>query len=106
LFDYKSGRAPENKLTIQIPLYAFCLSELFSATAAEAAYLSLREKRAVPRQDWPRAKTRLRESFKQITEGRFPPRPFQEHLCNSCGYAGLCRKEIDEKTPAEQSGAV
>lgn len=102
LFDYKSGRAPETKLTIQIPLYAFCLSELLSAPAVEAAYLSLRDKKAVPRQDWTQAKTRLLESYKGMTEGLFPPQPYPDHLCNSCGYAGLCRKEIEEQSPARR----
>ena len=63
----------------------------------EAAYLSLRDKRAVPRQDWGRAVAHLSESYKSMTEGLFPPHPYQDHLCNRCGYAGLCRKEIEEQ---------
>jgi hypothetical protein len=28
-----------------------------------------------------------------IRAGLFPPRPVQAHLCNSCAYAGVCRKD-------------
>jgi RecB family exonuclease len=103
LFDYKSGRAPESKLTIQVPLYALCLSQDLSAETAEAAYLSLRDKKSVPRQDFGRAETLVRETYEKIVEGRFAPLPFQDNLCNTCGYVGLCRKEIDEPS-AKQEG--
>jgi RecB family exonuclease len=106
LFDYKSGRAPETKLTIQVPLYALCLSQELSTKIAEAAYLSLRDKKIVPRQDYPQALHRLRETFKNVSEGRFAPRPYQDHLCNTCGYVGVCRKEIEEVGTTEHIEAI
>ena len=99
VFDYKSGKSPEPKLTIQVPLYALCLAQELSAQPVEAAYLSLRDMRLVPRQDYQAAADRLLEIYRDAREGRFPPRPHQIHLCNTCGYAGLCRKEIHETTP-------
>ncbi|MFQ5790380.1 MAG: PD-(D/E)XK nuclease family protein [Acidobacteriota bacterium] len=103
LFDYKSGRAPEPKIALQVPLYAMCLTQEFSAQKAEAAYLSLREHRSVPRVDYPKARVLLRATFASITAGRFPPRPYQDYLCNTCGYVGVCRKEIEEVPQVEGS---
>jgi RecB family exonuclease len=105
VFDYKSGRAPESKITVQVPLYALCLSQDFRTSTAEAAYLSLRDKRAVARQDTARAEELVRETYRGMTEGAFPPRPYQDHLCNTCGYLGLCRKEI-EQAQAGKEGEV
>jgi RecB family exonuclease len=106
LFDYKSGRAPESKLTIQVPLYGFCLSQELRATTAEAAYLSLRDKKIVPRQDTEQALRRLRAAFERISEGRFEPEPHHDHLCQTCGFVGVCRKEIVETKTAENVEAI
>ncbi len=105
LFDYKSGRAPESKITVQVPLYALCLSQDFRCSTAEAAYLSLRDKRSVARQDTSQAEQLVRETYREITEGRFPPRPYQDRLCNTCGYLGLCRKEIEETQAGKEGEA-
>jgi len=96
VFDYKTGKAPESKVTLQIPLYAMCLAQDFSAETTQATYLSLRDRKAVRRDDYEKTATQLRETYRLISEGHFPPRPYQDHLCNSCGYIGLCRKEISE----------
>jgi RecB family exonuclease len=106
LFDYKSGRAPESKLTIQVPLYALCLSQEMSTVTAEAAYVSLRDKKIVPRQDYARALDRLRDTFERISEGHFAPRPYQDHLCHTCGYVSVCRKEIVETKATEETEAT
>lgn len=96
VFDYKTGRAPEAKVTLQVPLYAMCLTQDFSAEATHATYLSLRDRKAVRRDDYEKAATQLRETYRLISEGHFPPQPYQDRLCNTCGYIGLCRKEINE----------
>jgi RecB family exonuclease len=101
LFDYKSGRAPESKLTIQVPLYALCLSQELRAKTGEAAYLSLRDKKIVPRQDYNQALRRLRETSERISAGRFEPQPYHDRLCRTCGFVGVCRKEIIESKTAE-----
>ena len=95
VFDYKTGKAPESKVTLQVPLYAMCLAQDFFAEKAYATYLSLRDRKAVRRDDYAKVEEIFRETYRSISEGRFPPRPYQEHLCNSCGYIGLCRKEIN-----------
>ena len=96
IYDYKSGAAPPPRLTLQVPLYAMCLAQEQAAPVREAAYLSLRELRAAERDDYERAGTLLVETFSRILDGRFEPRPYQDPLCFSCGYAGVCRKEIDD----------
>ena len=103
VFDYKTGKAPESKVTLQVPLYAMCLAQDFSAEIAQASYLSLRDRKTVRRDDYEKTATLLRETYRLISNGHFPPQPYQDHLCNSCGYIGLCRKEIDEATPAMEA---
>lgn len=94
VFDYKSGRAPDPRLTIQVPLYALCLAQELGSRPAEAAYLSLRDKKSVERRDYSGALERVREVYREILKGSFPPRPYRPHLCDTCGYVGVCRKEI------------
>ena len=96
VLDYKSGRAPEARLSLQVPLYAMCLEQQLGARAVEASYLSLRERKSVPRQDFQKVATLLKDTYRNVTEGRFAPRPSQDFLCNTCGYVGVCRKEIEE----------
>ena len=102
VLDYKSGRAPEARLSLQVPLYAMCLEQQLGARAVEASYLSLRKRKTVPRQDFQKAATLLKDTYRNVTEGRFAPRPSQDFLCNTCGYVGVCRKEIEEISGSEQ----
>jgi RecB family exonuclease len=42
-----------------------------------------------------------------IERGAFPPRPAQPHLCTSCAWAGVCRKDhVTEAGPAGTASAV
>ena len=102
VLDYKSGRAPEARSSLQVPLYAMCLEQQLGARAVEASYLSLRERRAVPRQDFQKVTTLLKDTYRNVSEGRFAPRPSQDFLCNTCGYVGVCRKEIEEISGRER----
>jgi CRISPR/Cas system-associated exonuclease Cas4 (RecB family) len=94
VYDYKSGRAPAEAVALQVPLYAMCLSSERGAPVREAAYLSFRDRKAVSRGDFGKATELLARAYRGIREGRFAPGPYQEHLCASCGYAMVCRKEI------------
>lgn len=100
VYDYKSGRAPAPAVTLQVPLYAMCLGQELGVPIREAAYLSFRDRKLTSRMDFQRASERLIDVYRRVRAGRFAPRPYQEHLCASCGYVGLCRKEIDE--PVEE----
>ena len=101
VLDYKSGRAPEARLSLQVPLYAMCLEQQLGARAVGASYLSLRERKAVPRQDFQKAATLLKDTYRNVSDGRFAPHPSQDFLCNTCGYVGVCRKEIEESSGRE-----
>jgi len=98
LYDYKSGKAPETRSSLQLPLYAISLEQELGSRAVEASYLSLRERRekSFPLKDVPRAAETIRQVFESIVAGEFPPRPATDRLCLVCGYAVLCRKEIQE----------
>ncbi len=96
IYDYKSGRAPGEAVALQVPLYAMCLSSERGAPVKEAAYLSFRDRKAISRGDFDKACALLTRTYGAIREGRFGPAPYQEHLCSSCGYAMVCRKEIVE----------
>ena len=96
VYDYKSGRAPGEAVALQVPLYAMCLSSERGAPVKEAAYLSFRDRKAISRGDFDKAKALLTRTYGAIREGRFAPAPYQEHLCASCGYRMVCRKEIVE----------
>jgi hypothetical protein len=96
VFDYKSGRAPGDDVSLQVPLYAMCLSQELSAPVREATYLSFRDRKATSRADFDKAARLLVDAYGKIQEGNFSPRPHPEHLCQSCGFVGVCRKEIEE----------
>jgi len=96
IYDYKSGRAPGEAVALQVPLYAMCLSSERGAPVKEAAYLSFRDRKAISRGDFDKAGALLTRTYGAIREGRFAPAPYQEHLCASCGYRRVCRKEIVE----------
>ncbi len=96
VLDYKSGRAPAQAVTLQVPIYAMCLATELSTPVREAAYLSFRDRKKTSRADFDKATGLLVRSFGAIQDGRFGPRPYQDHLCASCGFVGVCRKEIVE----------
>jgi hypothetical protein len=94
VYDYKSGRAPGESVSLQVPLYAMCLASERGADVKEAAYLSFRDRKTISRRDFEGALRLLASTYGRIREGSFAPAPYQEPLCMSCGYALLCRKEI------------
>ncbi len=96
VFDYKSGRAPDAAVTLQVPLYAMCLSQELGAPVQEAAYLSFRDRRPIPRANFQKASALLVDTYGAIQRGEFPPKPHKDLLCYSCGFVGVCRKEIQE----------
>ena len=96
VYDYKSGRAPEASVTLQVPLYSMCLSQDLGTPIEESAYLSFRDRRSTPRADYQKASALLVETFASIGKGRFPPKPHRDTLCYYCGFVGVCRKEIQE----------
>lgn len=98
VLDYKSGRAPATETTLQVPLYAMALAQELGVAVREAAYLSFRDHKTTSRADFDDTIERLRRAYAAIAAGDFAPRPYREPLCASCGFVGLCRKQIEEET--------
>jgi RecB family exonuclease len=115
VIDYKSGRAPEVKRALQVPVYAMCAQESLRArdgqtwTVHEAAYVALGDPRRtlVPvvgagadsgAETLAEARGRLHEVLDGIARGEFPARPHEERWCRYCAYSSICRKDyVDDE---------
>ena len=108
VIDYKSGRAPDDSRSVQLPIYAVCLQQQLHAARgeawgiAEASYLAFGERDAVRvvvdnGADGAAAladgQARAVAAVEGIERGEFPVRPASTRLCASCGYAGVCRRD-------------
>jgi ATP-dependent helicase/nuclease subunit B len=102
VIDYKSGREPDVKRALQVPVYAMCAVQ-------EASYVALggTKRTLVPvvNADDDEAKAqgvlndaraRLHEVLDGIARGEFPVRPHEERWCRYCAYASICRKDYIE----------
>jgi RecB family exonuclease len=113
VIDYKSGRAPEVKRALQVPVYAMCAQESLRArdgqpwTVHEAAYVALGDPKRtlVPvvgagaadvAETLAEARGRLHEVLDGIARGEFPARPHEERWCRYCAYSSICRKDYIE----------
>jgi ATP-dependent helicase/nuclease subunit B len=115
VIDYKTSRASG---PLQIALYATALRHRLAAyrgrawVVGEAAYVAFRDDPPVkPLARTPadldaaiaREEARALAIVEGIERGEFPPRPAQRSLCNTCAWAGVCRKdyvEADQPEPA------
>ena len=52
------------------------------------------------------AQARFVTAVDQIEAGRFPPRPAQGHLCATCAYASVCRKDYVAEAEPDAAAAV
>ncbi len=111
VLDYKSGRAPDLRRAVQLPVYAACLSRQLADRPggpwrlAEAAYVPLRDRRPFVRlgaagdveQAVAEGLSRFLGAVDRIESGAFPPQPAEVSLCAACGYSAVCRKDyVDE----------
>jgi RecB family exonuclease len=115
IIDYKSGRAPEVKRALQVPVYAMCAQASLLArdrqpwTVHEAAYVALGDPKRtlvavvdadaadVERDETlADARARLHEVLDGIARGEFPARPHEERWCRHCAYSSICRKDYVE----------
>lgn len=105
-FDYRVGRAPSGQRASQLAARVRWAERQLDGyrgrtwRARAAAYVALGD----PRLHVPLARgsvepvltagaTRAREVLALIAGGAFPVRPSGRHLCRSCGYAAVCRKD-------------
>jgi len=109
VIDYKLGRMPDLKTSLQIAVYAHCAKQVLEAEGGRshpvsaAMYLAFGDDR---RLEGPlgsssepvgiAVETRagaFAVTVAGIEAGEFPPRPKRPNECQWCGYAGVCRKE-------------
>ncbi len=104
VIDYKSSLPPA---AMQLAIYAVTAAHRLRGhlgrqwTVGEAAYIVFNGSRvkSIGRdaegraQVLSEAQARFIAAVDGIQAGAFPPRPVQLHLCNSCAYAGVCRKD-------------
>ena len=105
-FDYRVGRAPRGERASQLAARARWAERQLDGyrgrtwRARDAAYVALGD----PRLHVPLARdpvepvltegaTRARKVLALIARGTFPVQPSGRHLCRSCGYAAVCRKD-------------
>jgi RecB family exonuclease len=117
--DYKLGRLPDTRSSVQVAVYAHCASQALSAESGRphpisaAMYLAFGDDRrlegAIGSRSEPVAiavearASQFEEAVTSIEAGHFPPKPRQPSGCQWCGYAGVCRKEYridDDATDA------
>ena len=102
--DYKIGRAPDRKRSLQLPIYGACAEQALAGrhgrpwTLARAAYIAFKEKSAFTElQQCGKAVSdgvaRLMEVLDGIERGEFPVKPDEPFLCNWCAYPSVCRKD-------------
>jgi RecB family exonuclease len=114
VIDYKSGREPDVKRALQVPVYAMCAQESLRArdgqawTVHEAAYVALggAKRTLVPvvgagdddaAETLTEARSRLHAVLDGIARGEFPAKPYEERWCRYCAYSSICRKDyIDD----------
>ena len=104
IVDYKIGRAPEKKRSLQLPIYGVCAQQALEGrhgrtwTIARAGYIAFKEKVAFtelqsPAKALAEGQTRLLAVIDAVERGEFPVQPDEPFLCNWCAYAGICRKD-------------
>jgi RecB family exonuclease len=104
IVDYKIGRAPEKKRSLQLPIYGVCAQQALEGrqgrawTVSRAGYIAFKEKTAFtelqnPDKSLAEGQARLLAVVDGVERGEFPVQPDEPFLCNWCAYAGVCRKD-------------
>lgn len=104
IVDYKIGRAPEKKRSLQLPVYGACATQALAGrhgrawTVSRAGYIAFKEKTPFvelqnPAKAIAEGEARLIETIDAIERGEFPVRPDEPFLCTWCRYASVCRKD-------------
>ena len=108
VIDYKLGKMPDLKSSLQIAVYAQCASQLLTATdgrphpIAGAAYMAFGDDKRVEGAiaSGPQAAeaiaaraSQFADVITKIEDGQFSANPRKASDCAWCRYAGVCRKE-------------
>ena len=108
--DYRAGRAPGGERASQLWARTRWAERQLDGyrgrtwRARDAAYVALADPRLhVPLANGPvepaltEGATRARKVLALIARGAYPVRPSGRHLCTSCAYAAVCRKDYSEE---------
>jgi RecB family exonuclease/inactivated superfamily I helicase len=107
LIDYKLGWPPDRTRALQLPIYSLCAEQRLLSyrgrawTLGDAAYLAFKgPRRVVPlftaasrQKVLADAQERLTATLDAIARGEFPPTPDDVYRCETCSFAGVCRKD-------------
>lgn len=108
VIDYKLGKMPDLKTSVQIAVYAHCARQWLEARdqhpyrVGSAMYLAFGDDRRVDGavadgaradEDATARASQFADIIEHIEAGEFPPRPRKAGDCAWCKYAGVCRKE-------------
>jgi RecB family exonuclease len=104
IVDYKLGRAPEKKRSLQLPIYGACAQQALegrhgrSWTLSRAGYIAFKDKAVFtplqqPEKALVEGQTKLLAVIDAVERGEFPVQPDEPFLCNWCPYPGVCRKD-------------
>ncbi len=104
IVDYKLGRAPEKKRSLQLPIYGACAAQALAGrhgrawAVGRAGYIAFKEKTPFvalqnPAKAIEEGEARLIATVDAIERGAFPVQPDEPFLCNWCPYPGVCRKD-------------
>ena len=116
--DYKLGRMPDLKTSIQIAVYAHCAQQALEAAdgaphpISAASYLAFGDEQklegALERRGAVQAAVHARAAefaatVARIEAGVFPPAPKHPNQCQWCGFSGVCRKEYHVEEEADEA---
>jgi ATP-dependent helicase/nuclease subunit B len=107
VIDYKTGRAPDTRLSIQLPAYALCARQRLEADRGgrwevdEALYIAFGERNPVraafdegdKAAVLSEAQSRVLAAVEGIERGAFTPTPAETRSCNVCAFQDVCRKD-------------
>jgi RecB family exonuclease len=104
IVDYKIGRAPDRKRSLQLPIYGACAEQALAGRngrawrLARAGYLAFKEKNPFAelrplQKAVAEGQERLLAVVDAVERGEFPVQPDEPFLCNWCAYPGVCRKD-------------
>jgi RecB family exonuclease len=116
--DYKLGRMPNLKTSIQIATYAHAAQQKLEAAdhtshpIADAMYLAFGDEQRLEGRLGTRSDAAMAVEVRagefadvvaRIEAGDFPARPISTSECTWCRYAGVCRKEYQLEDDAAES---
>ncbi|MFI5177634.1 MAG: PD-(D/E)XK nuclease family protein [Vicinamibacterales bacterium] len=118
VIDYKLGRMPDLRSSVQIAVYAHAVQQALEAgdgrphPVSSAMYLAFGDDRHVagaigdgepPAEAVAARASQFADLVERIEQGEFPPQPRKTSDCGWCRYAGVCRKEyrLEDDEPTE-----